>query len=64
MKTLDFLLLEPSLDWEKDLLIKVGMRVEKDIPIRESPRIAAGYMLSVLRSMAIERSSYPWPTKG
>ena len=49
MKTLDFLLLEPSLDWEKDLLIKVGMRVEKDIPIRESPRIAAGYMLSVLK---------------
>lgn len=49
MNTLDFLLLEPSLDWEKDYLIKVGMRVEKDIPIRESPRIAAGYMLSVLK---------------
>ena len=49
MNNLDFLLIEPSLDWEKDIIIKVGMRVEEDIPIRESPRIAAGYMLSVLK---------------
>lgn len=47
-------MIEPSLDWERDYQIKMKLRVEDDVPCRESARINAGYMLASLKKAGLK----------
>ncbi len=46
---LDFLLVEPSLDWEESIKVKKAMRIEEDKPSREGLKISSGYLLSAIK---------------
>ncbi len=45
--TLDFLFVNPSLNWEEDQKKKISMRVNEDIPNQETPLIGIAYLLSI-----------------
>jgi len=51
---LDLLLIEPSLDWEKSLKIKMSMRIEKDKPVREGLKISTGYIISSVKAAGLK----------
>ena len=46
---IDFLLIEPSLDWKKTKEIRKSMRIEKDRPVKEGLKISSGYLVSAVK---------------
>jgi len=46
---IDLLLVEPSLNWEESLKIKVSTRVEKNVAVKEGVKISIGYLLAAIK---------------
>lgn len=52
--SLDFLLINPSLDFEKDRRYFDGLKVDEDVPRQNSPYVGIGYLLAIAKKEKIK----------
>ena len=60
---LDFLLINPSLDFEKDKRYFECLKVDEDVPRQNSPYVGIGYLLAIAKEEGI-KSKYIDMTHG
>ena len=54
LDSLDLLLVNPSVNWRSENILKMTLRIEEDIPNQESPPLGLGYLLAAARKEGLK----------